>query len=188
MLARPVDSAIVAAREPCRTKCSVVTNVTAAGRGSFPPSSLPMLGSLSLAGTPPLDEPLDELERLVADLPPAAVDRERVPTVGDLDDLSDAVISLLELVGGVRDCPGDGVILLAGDDQKWSALWILGVDLGLTPGVEVRRCCLEERLPGTGHGVGLVELGRLVLAHDVGERVAELIVGERHRSVSIRGV
>ena len=34
MVARPVDSAIVAARAPWSTKCSVVTNVTAAARGS----------------------------------------------------------------------------------------------------------------------------------------------------------
>src|SRR5215469_18717511 len=36
MVARPVDSAVVAARAPCRVKCSVVTKVTAAGRGSEP--------------------------------------------------------------------------------------------------------------------------------------------------------
>src|SRR5215831_17861230 len=38
IVARPVDSAIVAARAPWRVKCSVVTNVTAAGRGSVPSS------------------------------------------------------------------------------------------------------------------------------------------------------
>src|SRR5262252_2724821 len=31
MLARPFDSAIVADRAPCKTKCSVVTKVTTAG-------------------------------------------------------------------------------------------------------------------------------------------------------------
>src|SRR5689334_10379482 len=36
MVARPVDSAVVAARAPCRVKCSVVTKVTAAGLGSEP--------------------------------------------------------------------------------------------------------------------------------------------------------
>jgi hypothetical protein len=35
MLARPVDSEIVQAREPWSAKCSVATNETAAGRGSF---------------------------------------------------------------------------------------------------------------------------------------------------------
>src|SRR5215472_11181229 len=45
MVARPVDSAVVAARAPCRVKCSVVTKVTEAGRGSEPcaPSSSPAL-------------------------------------------------------------------------------------------------------------------------------------------------
>ena len=33
-MARPVDSAIVAARAPCSVKCSVVTKLTAAGLGS----------------------------------------------------------------------------------------------------------------------------------------------------------
>src|SRR5215212_6085427 len=37
MFARPFDSAIVAERAPWSTKCSVVTNVTAAERGSAPP-------------------------------------------------------------------------------------------------------------------------------------------------------
>ena len=41
IVARLVDSAIVAARAPCRVKCSVVTKVTAAGRGSVP--SLPLV-------------------------------------------------------------------------------------------------------------------------------------------------
>jgi hypothetical protein len=34
MFARPVDSAIVDDRAPWSAKCSVVTNVTAGGRGS----------------------------------------------------------------------------------------------------------------------------------------------------------
>jgi hypothetical protein len=33
--ARPVDSAIVDERAPCSVKCSVVTNVTVAERGSL---------------------------------------------------------------------------------------------------------------------------------------------------------
>jgi hypothetical protein len=50
MFARPVDSVIVAERAPWSTKCSVVTNVTAAERGS----ALPVLrGSLSFAATLP---------------------------------------------------------------------------------------------------------------------------------------
>src|SRR5438270_7675511 len=35
IVARPVDSAMVDARAPWRVKCSVVANVTAAGRGSL---------------------------------------------------------------------------------------------------------------------------------------------------------
>src|SRR4029450_8231347 len=50
MFARPVDSAIVAARAPWSTKCSVVTNVTAAERGA---ASSVLRGSLSVAATPP---------------------------------------------------------------------------------------------------------------------------------------
>jgi hypothetical protein len=50
MFARPFDSAIVAARAPWSTKCSVVTNVTAAERGS---ASSVLRGSLSVAATPP---------------------------------------------------------------------------------------------------------------------------------------
>ena len=49
MVARLVDSAIVAARAPCRVKCSVVTNVTAAGRGAVPSSPVAGFGSLVIA-------------------------------------------------------------------------------------------------------------------------------------------
>jgi hypothetical protein len=50
MFARPVDSAIVDARAPWSTKCSVVTYVPAAERGS---ASSVLRGSLSIAATPP---------------------------------------------------------------------------------------------------------------------------------------
>src|SRR6516165_10160969 len=43
IVARPVDSAIVAARAPCRVKCSVVMNVTAAERGSKRPTAAPVM-------------------------------------------------------------------------------------------------------------------------------------------------
>src|SRR5215471_3167833 len=49
IVARPVDSAIVAARAPCRVKCSVVTNVTAADRGSASPAAALVLVSLLIA-------------------------------------------------------------------------------------------------------------------------------------------
>src|SRR6266487_3322168 len=38
IVARLVDSVIAAARAPCRVKCSVVTNATAAGWGAAPPA------------------------------------------------------------------------------------------------------------------------------------------------------
>src|SRR5215216_323207 len=46
MDARPIDSAMVAARAPWSTKCSVVTKVTAEGRGSW--SASPTFGRGSL--------------------------------------------------------------------------------------------------------------------------------------------
>src|SRR5215813_10889433 len=46
IVARPVDSAVVAARAPWRVKCSVVTNVTAAGCGSAPPASALVFASI----------------------------------------------------------------------------------------------------------------------------------------------
>src|SRR5437763_15739164 len=57
-----------------------------------------------------LDESFDERQRGVGDLAPAAVDRERVATVGDLGDLGGAVVVSLPLVGGVGDRPRDGVV------------------------------------------------------------------------------
>src|ERR1700761_1173436 len=48
-----------------------------------------------------LGEALHERERRRGDFLPAAVDRERVPATGNLDDLGDAIIALLQLEGGV---------------------------------------------------------------------------------------
>ena len=75
------------------------------------------------------DEAVEERERRVGDLPPAAVDRERVAAVRDLDDLGHALVALLLLERRVRDRPRDGVVLLAGDDQERPALGVLRVDL-----------------------------------------------------------
>src|SRR4051812_11909621 len=63
-------------------------------------------------------EALDELERCVRDLAPAAVDRQRVSTAGDLDELSHARVVLLLLVGGVAERMRHRVVLLAADDQQ----------------------------------------------------------------------
>ena len=49
IVARPVDSAIVAARAPCNVKCSVVMNVTAAGCGSASPAAALVLVRLLIA-------------------------------------------------------------------------------------------------------------------------------------------
>ena len=43
----------------------------------------------------PLDKTFDERERGVGALPPAAVDRQRVPAIGHLDDLGNTRIVLL---------------------------------------------------------------------------------------------
>ena len=110
------------------------------------------------------------------------------PRSGDLDDLGHARVALLLLVRGVGDRPRHGVVLLAGDDQQRPAIGILGVHLGLGPRIEVGRGRLEERRAGRRHRVRLVELLGLVLAHGVGEREAELLVGERDGAVAVGGV
>ena len=94
-----------------------------------------------------LIEPLDEVECDLGHLAPAMVDRERVASVRDLDDLRDSRIVLLPLVRRVRDRPGHGVVLLAIDDQQRTPVGVLGVDLGLGPRVEVRIAHLHERHP-----------------------------------------
>src|SRR5262249_26017103 len=69
MLARPVDSAIVAERAPCNVKCSVVMNETAEALGSL--AALPESWSAPIAITPPAvvttagSWPLGERFRLV---------------------------------------------------------------------------------------------------------------------------
>ena len=59
-----------------------------------------------------LDESPDERQRLVSDLPPAAVDYQSVAPVRHLDDLGDTLVLLLFLVRGVRDREGSRVVLL----------------------------------------------------------------------------
>ena len=110
------------------------------------------------------------------------------PRSGHLGDLGHALVALLLLVGGVGDRPRDRVVLLAGDDQQRPAVGVLAVDLRLGPRVEVGGGGLEERRPGGGHGVGVVELLGLVLADRVGEAEAELLVGQRDGAVAVGGV
>src|SRR5262249_40615186 len=133
-------------------------------------------------------DPLDELERLFGDLPPAGVDRQRVPATLHLHDLGHALVALLLLVGRVRDRPGDRLVRVGRDDQHGPPLRVLRVDLRLRPRIEVRGRRLEERLAGAGYGVAEVQLLRLVLADRVREAVSELLVAQRDRAVPVRGV
>src|SRR5882672_11387676 len=98
-------------------------------------------------GVSRLNETPHEHERRVRDLAPAAVDRERVTAIGDLDDFGHAAIALLALERRVRDRPWDRVVLLAGDDQQRPALRVLGVDLRLGPWIEVGGRGLKEGRP-----------------------------------------
>src|SRR5262245_26699495 len=109
-------------------------------------------------------EPLDELERLPGDLPPAGVDRQRVPAPGHLDDLGHALVALLFSVRRVRDRPGNRLVRVGRDDEHWTALGVRRVDLCLRPRVDVRGGGLEERLAGAGGGGAEVQLHRLLLA------------------------
>src|SRR2546427_10693272 len=69
-----------------------------------------------------LGEPLDEVERRLGDLAPAAVDREGVASVRDLHDLRHGGIAPLPLGGGGRERPRHRVILLAPGDQPGAAV------------------------------------------------------------------
>ena len=86
---------------------------------------------------PLLDEAPEECERRVGDVSPAAVNGQRVPAIGDRDNLSNADIPLLALERRVRDLPRNRVVLLARDDQQRPALRALDVDIRLRPWVEV---------------------------------------------------
>src|SRR5438094_10179125 len=86
----------------CRCPGSERSPRTSSARSPQPrwPASAPDVAHRPASG-PWRHEPLDEAEHLVGDLAPAMVDDERVPAVGDLDDLGHALISLLPLVRGV---------------------------------------------------------------------------------------
>src|SRR5262252_8461777 len=76
-------------------------------------------------------EPLDELERLLGDLPPADVDCQRVPAARHLDDLGDDLVTFLLFVGRVRDRPVNRMIRGGRDDKHWTPLRVRRVDLCL---------------------------------------------------------
>src|SRR6187200_93669 len=98
--------------------------------------------------SPQLGEPLDEVEGGLGDLAPAVIDGEGVAAVRHLHDLRYGGIALLPLVGGVRDRPRHGVILLAVDDQQGSTIGSGRVHLRLCPRVEVCVAHLDESDPG----------------------------------------
>jgi hypothetical protein len=104
------------------------------------------------------DEPLDELERRVGDQSPAAVDRERVTAVRQLDDLGDTRIAPLLLERGIGDRPRHGAVLFPGDDQQRTAVGVLGVDLRLGPRVQVGRGRLEQRRRPASNSSGVKSL------------------------------
>jgi hypothetical protein len=79
----------------------------------------------------------------------------------DLDDLGEALVVLLLLVGGVGYRPWHGVVLLLGDDQQRATIWIVGVDLRLGPRVEVSGTARIRLagLPSTGNPDFNAEIG-----------------------------
>ena len=86
----------------------------------------------SAVGASPSRNHCTKLERGVCNLAPAAVDDQAVPTIGHLDDLGDPGVAALPLEGRVRDGERRRVVLLADDEQEWTAIRVLGGDL---------RCC-----------------------------------------------
>src|SRR5260221_5757295 len=131
---------------------------------------------------------LDEGPGGVGDFPPAVVDGQGVPAAGDFDDLGDAGVALLPLVGGVGDGPRDGVVHLAVDDEQRHAVGGLGVNFRLGPRVEVGGGRLEQRATRARHGEAGVQLMRLVLGDAVGEGKPELDTGERNGAAAVGGV
>jgi len=95
-----------------------------------------------------LGEPLDEVECRLSDLTPTLVDGQRVPPVRDLGDLGDAPIALLPLVGGVRDRQRDRVVLLAIDDQEWTAVGFLVATLASVQGFRLAFAICIRATPG----------------------------------------
>src|SRR5260370_6461339 len=96
--------------------------------------------------------------------------------IGYFMDLRHAGILLLLRISGMGNRPRDGMVVLAGDDQQWSTLGILRVDLGFRPRVEIGGGCLEDRHTGAGHRVRLVEFKRFALVYGVGVCEPELLV------------
>src|SRR5579859_3177407 len=95
--------------------------------------------------------------------------------VGDFADFGYAGIVLLDCERGIGDRPRDGIVFLAGDNQKRSAFGVPRVNLILRPGVEVGGRGLEEWRAGGRNREGLVQLVGFAFVDDVGEGEAELL-------------
>src|SRR5271166_7137667 len=72
-------------------------------------------------------EPTDEGERGLGDVAPAVVDGQGVSSAGYLGELGHAGVVLLTLVFGVADGAGNGVVVLAGNDQQRSPVRVLHI-------------------------------------------------------------
>ena len=132
-----------------------------------------------------LDEALDERQRRVGDLAPAAVDRQRVAAARDLDDLGDAGLRCCCLYEAFAIAHGtvwsfSPEMISSGPRSGFFVSTFASVH-----GLRFAVAAWNSGSPGRRDGVGLVELLRLVLAHRVGERVAELLVGERDGAVAV---
>src|SRR6266581_3764818 len=130
----------------------------------------------------------DEGERGLGHFSPPVVDDQGMPSVGHLADFRDGGIFLLLLVGGIGDRHRGGVVFLARDDQEWSTLGVLRIDLGFRPRVEVGGGCLEEWHARSGHRKRLVQLVGFVFVHLVGEGETELLVGQWDGSIVVQRV
>src|SRR3989442_15356328 len=97
----------------------------------------------------------DEGERGLGHFTPPVVNGQGMPATGYFADLRDRGIVLLSLIGGIGDCPRDGVVFLARDYQQWSTLGVLRVNLGFRPRVEIGGGRLEDRHTGARHRVRL---------------------------------
>jgi hypothetical protein len=137
------------------------------------------------SGAEVLSEPANEGQGRVRDLLPPVVDGQRVTAARDLGELRNTGVLLLARIRGAGEGGRDRVVLLAGHDQHRSPVGIARVDLVLGTRVEVRRGSLPERGAGGRDGERLEQAPGLVLVDGVGERVAELLVGQRDRAVPV---
>ena len=76
---------------------------------------------------------VDEVERDLGHFMPAVVDGQRVPAVRYFVDLGHTRILLLLLEGGMGNRPRHSMVILARNDQQWSAIGIYRIDFGFKP-------------------------------------------------------